>query len=158
MADSLSSLALAAGIGCVAGMRSMAAPALLSRQLTEHPHRGPAGRLLASPPVASVLPVLAAGEMVADKTPFIPDRTEAVPVAGRALMGALCGAAICHGTRSEQMAGALVGAAAAVGATFLAYTIRRRAGEALPDLVLGMAEDALVLALGARIASAAAPR
>ena len=95
MSETRTTLALSAGLGLIAGMRSMAAPALLSRHLAGRSARGrgAAMRLLASRRTASVLTVLAAGEMVADKTPAIPDRTDPPALLGRIVMGALSGAA-----------------------------------------------------------------
>lgn len=143
----------AAGLGLVAGMRSMSAPALLAGHLVEHRRRrreGVASRLLASPGRCRLLRLLAAGEMVADKMPFIPARTEPMPLAGRAAMGALCGAALAEHRGGARAGAAVLGAAAAVAATFAAYHLRRAAGQrlALPDAMLGVAEDALVVGLG----------
>jgi uncharacterized membrane protein len=159
MSETRSPLALAAGMGLVAGMRSMAAPALLSRRLSRLPGHGhgPAAGLLRSRLAATTFAALAAGEMIADKTPAVPDRTEPMSVLGRALMGALSGAAIAGVRGGSQTGGALVGATAAVGSTFLAYTLRARAGRntGVPDVALALAEDLVVVGLGARIASAA---
>lgn len=160
MSEDISPLTLAAGMGCIAGMRSMLAPALLSRRLSRQAGhgRGPAAHLLSSRRAPTIFTVLAAGEMIADKTPAFPDRTEPPSIMGRALMGALSGAAVANWRNGPQMGGALVGAAAAVGSTFLAYTLRVNAGRrtGVPDVALGLAEDLLAVTVGSRIASAVA--
>lgn len=158
MSENSTTLALAAGMGAIAGMRSMSALALLSRHLSQRKRggRGTAVRLLSSRRTATVLTLLAGGEMVADKTPFVPDRTEPPALAGRAFAGALSGVAIADWRGSSQVGAAILGAAAAIGATHLAYTLRVEAGErsGAPNAVLGLIEDVVVWAAGSRLASA----
>jgi uncharacterized membrane protein len=159
MAEPTKTLALAAGLGLVAGMRSMTAPAVLSHYLSRWGVHSddPTVRLLASPRTAGVLKVLAAGELVADKTPFIPSRTEPAPLLGRVFMGALCGSVVGAWRGSSQPAAAFTGAVAALGGTYLAYQLRKRAGHrtGLPDSVFAVTEDAVALAAGAHLAAAA---
>lgn len=158
MSETRTTLALSAGLGLIAGMRSMAAPALLSRHLAGRSARGrgAAMRLLASRRTASVLTVLAAGEMVADKTPAIPDRTDPPALLGRIVMGALSGAAVATWRGGPAFGAALVGGVAAAASTHLAYQVRKAAGQAtdVPDPLFGLAEDALVVAAGSRLAAA----
>lgn len=153
-----STAVLAAGIGLVSGMRSMAAPAILARQLSgarRRRHTGAAVRWLRHPVAARWLPVMAAGEMAADKAPFVPDRTEPPSLAGRAASGGICGAAVAGWHSESEIAGALIGAVAALASTFGVYHLRAAAGRALPvpDAVVGAAEDAAAVALGSRVAS-----
>ncbi len=157
-------LAYAAGVGAIAGMRSMAAPALLSRRLQQREQpsdrllpRSTGVRLLGSRRAATVLTVLAAGEMVADKMPFVPARTELPSLIGRAASGALCGAVVAARRGGSQPVAAAIGAAAAVGMAHLAYRVRKRVGEAtgLPDVVVALTEDAVALTTGSRLAAAA---
>ncbi|MDX1530449.1 MAG: hypothetical protein R3362_02890 [Rhodothermales bacterium] len=158
MPEPATTLALAAGMGVIAGMRSLSAPALVSRRLSQRRRRGrgwPA-RLLGSGRVADALTLLAAGEMIADKLPAIPARTEAGPLTGRAMTGALSGAAVAGWRGGSVVGGAVVGAAAALGAAVGAYRLRRAAGAYVPDPALALVEDAVVLAAGSRIASAVA--
>jgi len=149
-------LVSAAALGAICGIRSMAGPALLARGLA-----GPDGgldpgiveRLLASEGTAKLLALMAGGEMLADKSSLIPDRTNALPLAGRALMGSLtAGAYAIHHRRSALMPAA-VGAAAAVVATFAAFHLRRFASEELnvPDRLMGLIEDGILVAVGKRI-------
>lgn len=161
MSDTPSTLALAAGFGIVAGMRSMSAPALLSRRLRHLPayrvrRKGRAVRLLASRRTAAVLTALAAGEMVADKMPGVPARTDPPGLMGRAVMGALSGAAVAGWRGGTAVGAMLVGGAAAVASAHLAYVLRRDAVRAsgVPDPVVALAEDGLVVAAGSRLAAA----
>ncbi|MGH9310283.1 MAG: DUF4126 domain-containing protein, partial [Vicinamibacterales bacterium] len=75
-------IVIAGALGAVSGSRSMLAPALVAR--AHH-----------ASPAAPILALLAGGEMMADKMPFIPSRTDALPLAGRIVSGALAGAAVC---------------------------------------------------------------
>ena len=119
-------------LGTVTGMRSMAGAATLAFTLR--------GRL------ARVLPVLAAAEMVADKLPFIGDRVDPLPLAGRAAMGALVGGVISAERGQNVMLGGLLGAATAVVAAHLFYEARRRLP--LPGVAGGLLEDLAVVAIG----------
>ena len=150
-------LALAAAAGLVAGMRSMSAPAFVSRGLSRGPgRRGDTGAaaLLASRTARRALAGLAVGEMIADKTPYIPARIAPLSLAGRALMGALSAAAIAGRRRQAPLAAVAVGAASAVASTFVSYHLRKAAGSSTkaPDPAIALAEDAIVLAAGSQLA------
>jgi len=152
----------ALGLGMLAGMRSMAAPALLSDHLqhaSTPPLEGTPVQFLGTPGAAAALKLLAAGEMFADKTPFIPDRTSPIALGGRVLSGALVGAAVCAAAGRRAETGALIGVVGAVAATYGMYHLRRRLGEelSLPDPVLGVAEDLLVVAGGCALLRATDP-
>lgn len=152
--DNLRAVALAA----ISGVRSMAAPALLSRAVS----RGDLPGLRATPfallgddRVSGALQVLMAGEMIGDKTPFIPSRTSAGPLFGRALSGALVGAALFVSRRRPGLSGALLGAVSALGGVYAADRLRSAAtqGLGLPDPLFGLLEDGLILFGGNRLLS-----
>ncbi|GAB2767367.1 putative membrane protein [Hymenobacter luteus] len=145
------------GLGAVAGLRSMTAPALLSSNLlTYHPHAlaGSPLRWLQKPLVAHGLKVLAASEMTADKLPQMPARIVPVSLAGRAAAGALVGATLYKINHDTPLTGALVGALAAVGATYAGYFLRKKAteGSGLSSAAVGGLEDALTLGVGLALA------
>lgn len=145
----------AALIGALAGMRSMAGPAFvgqLSRKGALSEVTGPL-TLVTKPGFATVSAVLAVGELVADKLPFTPNRTAVGPLLGRALTGGVSGAVVCSAKRRSVLAGVLIGAAAAIGAAYGAYHLRKYAGEKLhiPDPMLALGEDALVAGLGSSL-------
>ena len=141
------------GLGAVAGLRSMTAPALLSSNLlTYHPHAldGSPLRWLKKPLVAHGLKLLAASEMTADKLPQMPARIVPISLVGRAAAGALVGATLYKINHDKQLTGTLVGALAAVGATYAGYFLRKKAteGSGLSSGVVGGLEDALTLGIG----------
>jgi len=158
MTGTTRSLLTAAGIGALAGMRSLAAPALLSRAWSEArppaARRG-AARVVAAPATSRVLRLLSVAEMVVDKAPWTPARIEPVPLAGRALLGALCGALVAGGSGRVVAAAAMVGGTTAIAVAGALYTLRRlaRRSSPFPDAALGLAEDGLVFALGAGLRS-----
>ncbi len=121
-------------IGAVTGMRSMAGIAALSLARAGITRR--------------IIPALALGEMILDKTPFVGDRVDALPLAGRASIGAFTGGVIARQHRDSVVLGGLLGAASAIAAAHLAYHARK--GLSLPNAAGGLLEDAIVLAIAAR--------
>lgn len=124
-------------LGALSGMRSMAGPAALTLE---------AGSVL-----GRVMPFLAAGEMIADKLPFMGDRIDPLPLAGRAAMGAIVGGVVASEENGNVLLGGVIGAAAAVIVAHVAYRLRKR----LPgsSALGGVLEDGVVLGLGALYAS-----
>ncbi|HWV39849.1 MAG TPA: DUF1990 family protein [Vulgatibacter sp.] len=129
----------AAGLGALSGVRSLGPPALLGGRL---------GRR-----AGSLLSALGAGEMVADKLP-IPPRTRPASLVARAISGAFAGGMAARRRRSRGRA-SLVGASAAVAATFLSGRLRAMAvrRSRLLGHVVAIAEDALVIGAGRRLAA-----
>ncbi|HKH70333.1 MAG TPA: DUF4126 family protein [Vicinamibacterales bacterium] len=97
--------------------------------------------------LARILSYLAAGEMAADKLPAIPARTDALPLFGRIVSGAMVGASVCG--RRQRVACVLTGAAGALVAAY-ALTAGRRvaARRRIPNAVAGTFEDVLALVAG----------
>jgi len=95
---------LAAGIGIVAGLRPMTAPAIIAWAAKRRWIN------LGSSPFATIIsrrasqPVteLAISELIADKLPFTPSRLNAGPLASRIASGAICGGSL---RRYEATAG-----------------------------------------------------
>jgi uncharacterized membrane protein len=147
----------ATAVGAVAGLRSMSAPALVSRivNTSRTPMVLVPLKFLNSPATMKTTLVLAAGELIADKLPFVPNRTSALPLIGRAVTGALSGAAICSARKRKWLTGALLGGAAAVGAAYAAYELRKRVVKRfkLPDAVVALAEDGIVAGASSLILS-----
>lgn len=149
-------------LGAVAGMRSMAAPALVSaylRQQNVHATRSGPLQWLATKEAGAALTLLAAAELAGDKLPGIPDRIAPLPLAGRAASGALSGAALGEAEDEQPASGAVLGAAAAVVSAFIMYHLRRAASEKLgvPDPLLALLEDGLAVRGGSRALGIAAP-
>lgn len=135
----------AMGVGMVAGMRSALAPALASRYLArQHPNT----TLLSAPHAEKLLRWAAAGEILADKAPFMPDRTDAPAVVARALSGAFAATALSPKRRPRWRL-ALLAAGTAVASTFAMHRVRRALP--MPNAVAGALEDVLALGLGRRV-------
>jgi len=141
------------GLGAVAGVRSMSAPALLSRAAS----RGYIGGIedtrfafLASPRTARILTVLAVGEAVADKLPFAPDRISAPGLIGRMASGGLVGAALFAAAERRASIGAGLGLLSAAASSYPSYYLRVKTQEKLgaPNWAVGLVEDALAEGAG----------
>jgi uncharacterized membrane protein len=94
---------------------------------------------------------MALGELAGDKLPTTPSRTALPPLISRAVSGGLVGAALFASEGLRIPAGAILGAASAVTAAFAGERLRAAAGKrtGLPDPLVAVAEDAVVLAIGA---------
>ncbi|MDX1663991.1 MAG: DUF4126 family protein [Candidatus Promineifilaceae bacterium] len=141
-----------AGLGFMAGLRSASPHAFLAAhfQGEEAQLEGTPFRWLATPTAATLLTLMAAGELAADKVPSIPARVEPGPLIGRALSGASAGAALSMARDRSPAAGAALGAVAALAGTFAGYYARRALtqGSGLPDPPVALLEDALVIVGG----------
>jgi len=151
-------VALAAfGIGIVAGLRSMTAPAVVSWAARLHRLDLQVSRLafLSSAAAAYTFSALGIGELVADKLPFVPNRTSPLPITFRILSGAVCGAALGVSANRLIVQAALLGGLGAVNGAFGGFHVRRLLVKYLkiPDLGIALAEDALAIAAGLFIVS-----
>lgn len=140
----------AALIGAVAGIRSMTAPAAVSRRLSAGhvtPDVDSALAFMGKKGVAHALAIAAAGELAADKVPFVPNRTDAAPLIFRAVSGAVCGATVADADDESPFAGAIIGSLAAVLSAYLFFNLRREITRrtAIPDTCVALVEDALAL-------------
>jgi uncharacterized membrane protein len=134
-----SSLNETLALGALTGMRSMAGPSALALR-----HKGA---------LRGIVPVLAIGEMIADKTSVVGDRIDPIPLAGRALMGVLVGVVVARDRGGNPLLHGLLGASAAVIGAHLAYRVRKRLPG--PGLVGGLLEDSFVVGLGSLFTSRA---
>jgi uncharacterized membrane protein len=146
----------AAGLAAIAGLRSMAAPALLSQTLRRGGLEGLRGTpftALGRPKVSITLQLLMIGEMLGDKAPFVPSRTSAPGLLGRVLSGSLVGAALFGAGDRRPIPGAALGAISAVAAAYVGEKLRVEATDKLgvPNPVAGLLEDGIVLFSGTRL-------
>jgi uncharacterized membrane protein len=153
MNDNAKNLWQVLGLGAVAGLRSMAAPAIASQILANHPSSELADsplRFLQSPLTATISKLLTVGEMAGDKMPGIPNRIAPPALIGRVASGALVGAAFCKAKRSNVLAGVVLGSLAAVAGSYGGYYLRKGLGKwsGIADPIVGVLEDALVVASG----------
>jgi len=142
-------LAGAAGIGAVAGLRSFTAPALLAQAARTQSidlRDGPCA-FLATEQAADIATGIALAELVVDKLPGTPARIETFPLAARAVSGAIVGAAVCTARKQDPVPGAVVGALAAIGASFLGYAFRKR----FPGFIMALIEDAATIAIAVAV-------
>ncbi len=132
----------AIGAGLITGLRSLSGPAAVSAALAD--------RIDLAAQLAPALSLLAAGEMLADKLPFMPARTAPPVLAGRVLLGALAGGALAGAYGRNLLLGAAIAGAAAALSSYVGLALRRAASQrlGLPDPLVALAEDALVLAAG----------
>lgn len=149
----------ALGLGAIAGMRSMSAPALLSHFLSQ----SPASRLGGSPlhylqsgKLATGMKLLAVAELVADKIPHVPDRTMPPSLVVRTLSGALVGATLSEAYGESKVTGALLGGLGAIAASYAFLFLRKKLTQStpLPDAAFAVAEDILAISAGAALLKA----
>jgi uncharacterized membrane protein len=141
--------ALALGIGIVAGLRSLTAPAVVAWGVHLswlNLHSSPLA-FIGSTTAVAILSVLAIGELIADKLPMIPRRTAPAPLLARIVTGGLCGACLCAAAGQSLVAGALLGGIGGVVGAFLGYGIRRRLDLHIKDLVVAACEDLVAIGL-----------
>jgi len=145
--------ALAVGIGAVAGLRALTAPAVLA-WAAEH-------RLirLGSSPFATIISAAASkritdfavSELIADKLPFTPSRLNAAPLASRIVSGAICGATIYGVVKRPLTEGAVLEGLGAIARAFAGYHVRKRLSRDVPDLGVAVLEDAFAIGGGVLI-------
>jgi uncharacterized membrane protein len=143
--------ALALGIGIVAGLRSLTAPAVVAwgAHLSWLNLHGSPLAFIGSTTAVAILSVLAIGELITDKLPMIPRRTAPAPLLARIVTGGLCGACLCAAAGQSLVAGALLGGIGGVVGAFLGYSIRRRLVNDLHvnDFVVAVCEDVVAVGL-----------
>jgi uncharacterized membrane protein len=134
------------GTGLLAGLRSFSAPSAVSAALAE--------RYDLAAQLVPIMQVLAVGEMLADKLPVMPARTTPPALVGRALTGAISGAALAAAAGYSRSAGALLAGTAAIASSYAALALRSAIGRrlAVPDPLVALVEDALVIVAGRALA------
>jgi uncharacterized membrane protein len=141
----------AIGIGIVAGLRSLLAPAIVAWAahfdwLNLH---GSPLAFMGSRTAVGIFSVLAIGELIADKLPKTPKRTAFGPLLARILLGGLCGASLSAATGKSLLTGALLGGTGGVIGAFVGYETRRRIVNSLhiKDIFFAICEDLVAIAL-----------
>jgi uncharacterized membrane protein len=144
-------LVFAIGIGIVAGLRSLLAPAVVAwaahlGSLNLHSSRV---AFMGSTAAVAIFSIFAIGELVADKLPKTPKRTAFAPLLARIVLGGLGGACLFAAAGKSMLAGALLGGIGGVVGAFVGYEIRRRIVNNLhvKDLFVAICEDVVAIAL-----------
>src|SRR6476619_3211668 len=144
-------LFFAFGIGIVAGLRSLTAPAAVAwgahlgwLRLSDSPLA-----FMASTWALILFSILAIFELVADLLPKTPSRTAPGPLIARIISGGLCGACLCVSARQSLFLGAALGAIGAVVGAFAGYELRKRLVVSLniKDIFIALPEDAIAICL-----------
>jgi uncharacterized membrane protein len=142
---------LALGIGIVAGLRSLTAPAVVAwgAHLGWLNLHGSPLAFMGSTTVVAVFSLLAIGELIADKLPMIPKRTAPAPLTARIITGGLCGACLCAAAGKSLLAGTLLGGIGCIVGALVGYNIRRRLVNTfhINDLVVAVCEDVVAVGL-----------
>lgn len=141
-------------IGCVAGLRSMMAPAIVcaGAYLGWLKLSDTALRFLTYRWVMSLFVLFAILELIVDKLPQTPPRIAPAGLGARAVMGAFSGAAVAIGsqTGTSGTVGAILGLIGGVAGAYAGYHIRRGlvTQMKLPDFVVAVVEDLLTISGG----------
>ena len=153
--DARHTLSLAFLLGACAGPRTSAPLAIASwaARLGWIDVKGSPLAFLASPRAVSMTTPMALGELVVDKLPSTPSRTQAVGVAARVASGAVSGAALAGGRSARA---ALAGAAGALVATYVGHSLRTQTARAFGrDVPVAAVEDLLAFGGAAMVCLAA---
>jgi len=142
---------LAVGIGIVAGLRSLTAPAAVSwaARLGWLSLDGTGLAWLGSTPAVVLFSLLATAEYVADLLPQTPRRTMPGPLVARMVMGGLGGASLYLSGHGSWLAGAVWGGVGGVIGAFAGYEARKRLVQGLKvkDIVIAIPEDLVAIGL-----------
>ena len=145
-------LCLAFGIGVVAGLRSMTAPAVVAwaAHLGWIHLSGSPLAYMSSPWTVGLCTVGALGEYVADKLPNAPARTAAVGLSARIITGAVSGACLAIAGGPSLWLGGLLGVIGAIVGAFGGRRARVGLVRALrcPDFAIAIPEDLIAIGLG----------
>ena len=136
---------LALGIGIVAGLRSLTAPAMVSwaAHLRWINLMGTPLAFMGSPVAVGIFTLLALVELVADKLPATPARTAPVGLIARIVLGGLSGACLYAAAVAAPITGAVIGIVGALIGAFAGYHIRRALvnGLKVKDIIIAIPED-----------------
>ncbi len=143
---------LALGIGIVAGLRSLTAPAVVAcaAHIGWMNLHNSSLAFMGSLWAVAIFTVLALVEFVADQLPSTPARTAAVGLSARVVTGALTGACLAVAGGASTWLGALAGAAGGIAGAFGGYQARVGLVRALrvPDIAIAIPEDLIAIGLG----------
>jgi uncharacterized membrane protein len=150
-------LALVFGIGFVAGLRSMTAPAAVGvgTYLGWLSLKGTPFEFMGLGITVTIFSTLAVVEYITDKLPGTPSRTKPGPLIARIVMGGLSGACISVSAGQSLMGGAVVGGVGGVVGAFAGYEVRKRLvrGLRVKDAVFAIFEDVTAIVLAFLIVS-----
>jgi uncharacterized membrane protein len=137
-------------LGCMVGLRSLSAPAVIcwGAHLGWLNFAGTRLAFIGHRWMLILFTLLALFELVIDKLPKTPARTAPRGLIARILFGGLCGAALAVSAGATLWLGVIVAVIGALAGTFGGYNLRHALDTKahLPDLGVGLAEDAVAIA------------
>ena len=137
-------------LGCVTGLRSLTAPAVIcwAAHLGWLHFAGIKLAFLGRPATLIVFTLLALVELIVDKLPNTPARTAPLGLIARIVFGCLGGMALATSTGGNLLGAGIVGIAGALVGTFAGYRIRRDlvSRAHLADFAVAIAEDVIAVA------------
>ena len=139
-------------LGCICGLRSLTAPAVVCWAAHFGWLRFEGTRLafLDWPMILIAVTVLAIGELIADKLPKTPARTAPLGLIARIVLGAGSAAALAVSAHGALTLAVVAGSIGGVVGAFAGYNVRHtlvtRLG--LPDFVVALAEDVVAIVGG----------
>ena len=150
-------LLLAAGIGVVAGLRSLTAPAVVawaSNLGWINLHNSPLA-FMGSKWTVVIFTILAVVELIGDQLPSTAARTGAMGLSARIVTGALTGACLAAAGNAVLWLGVVAGVVGAIAGTFGGYYARVSLVRSLrvPDFVIAIPEDVIAIGLGLLLTS-----
>jgi uncharacterized membrane protein len=150
-------LLLAFGIGVVAGLRSLTAPAVVAWAANLdwiNLHNSPLA-FMGSKWTVIVFTVLAVVEFIGDQRPSTPPRTGAVGLSARIVTGGLTGACLAVAGNAGLWWAAIAGIVGAAAGAYGGYHARVGLVRSLrvQDFVIALPEDAIAIGLGLFLAS-----
>jgi uncharacterized membrane protein len=152
----IGALIVSFGLGFVAGLRSMTAPAVVAWasyigwvNLSNSPLA-----FMGSRWAVALFSLAALGEYIVDLLPGTPARTAAFPLTARIIVGLLTGASVAMAGGFLLWVGVLGGAIGAIAGAFGGYGTRAGLVHAIhvPDAVIAIPEDVIALSLGLLLA------
>ena len=142
---------LAIGIGIVAGLRSLTAPAVVAwgAHLGWLNLHGSPLAFMGSTTAVAIFSLLAIGELIADKLPMMQKRTAPAPLTARVVTGGLCGACLCAVAGKSLLAGTLLGGIGGILGALVGYEVRKRLVNNLhvKDFAVAVCEDVVAVGL-----------
>jgi uncharacterized membrane protein len=152
MNSGIAVLLLALGIGVVAGLRSLTAPALMAWAAHIgwiNLHGSPLA-FMGSAWAVGVFIVLALVELVSDQLPGTPSRTAPIGLSARIVTGSLSGASLAIAGGAKFWQGAVAGALGGIAGAFGGYQARVGLVRMLrvPDFAIAVPEDLVAIGLG----------
>ena len=150
-------LALAFGIGIVAGLRALTAPATVSwgAYLGWIHLAGTRLSWMSSIIAVAIFTLAAIAEIVNDKLPKTPARTAPPSIVIRSVMGGFAAAVLSVGAGGNLWLGVVLGVIGVLVGTFGGYIVRTGVVKALksPDWPIALVEDAIAICAGLFLAS-----